>query len=613
MARALLNTLRVRLPIACLAAVLAAEIVLATGLVSGWGRWYSHDLTYRRQTEALLRGEMALSHEATGLWFDMAWAEGGVQQVWGLGVPLWRLPFEALARAFSQPAFPDRLALALAIFLAGYTLLWAFVPPASCRTAREWIDAATTRPEGLTAALVLMLFPPLLALCNGPLNRYEEPLVYGYYASIALFALTLAFVRGGGLTIYAAICLLAGLIGFIRPTLFVYGLSSIAVSFFTRRRNWSWRRNAWGLALFVAGGMALYASNVLRFGAGTEFGHNLNASGAEIMYASRFGAPFDQEPLSRRGLELLGAVFFVQYFNGSETSAEDVVKWQIPVSRWRHFYSRTFDGSYLLILVACWAWAAARLSRRTKGALRTMPPGVVAAVWSLSSALPLAVFYVYYYSISSRYLLDFAPALGASVAGVLLEIRPASRACRRRAVLRAGALVLAAAWWAAELHWAENLFPQRPAWGRVHVINELRRDSSTPTVLPSHYAIGEENGPWESGILFNGFGWDHAAGKTQPMAMFFVDDAANVQLEVEPAEGEILDEQSLGSIRAKIGLEFLMRQSVERTERGWRITFARPKRAAYRQGVQVLFVAFVPPNDYRKESSPFRLIRVDWK
>ena len=44
------------------------------------------------------------------LGYDMAWVKGGVQQVWGLGVPTWRLPYEALAKLFGYDAFPDRLA-----------------------------------------------------------------------------------------------------------------------------------------------------------------------------------------------------------------------------------------------------------------------------------------------------------------------------------------------------------------------------------------------------------------------------------------------------------------------------------------------------------------------
>src|SRR5947207_641950 len=105
-------TWQLRLWLWILSAVLALNICIGTGLITGWGKWYSPSLPYRKQTEALLAGRFALSTNPADTEFDHAWAEGGVQQVWGLGVPLWRLPFEIAARAFGQPAFPDRLALA---------------------------------------------------------------------------------------------------------------------------------------------------------------------------------------------------------------------------------------------------------------------------------------------------------------------------------------------------------------------------------------------------------------------------------------------------------------------------------------------------------------------
>jgi hypothetical protein len=242
-----------------------------------------------------------------------------------------------------------------------------------------------------------------------------------------------------------------------------------------------------------------------------------------------------------------------------------------------------------------------------------MPPVAVAAAWSLLGTLPLGAFYTRYYSISSRYMLDFAPAIGVAVAGVLLQFPQGARAWRRSAILRAGALALVAAWWATEFQWAENLIPETRPWGQARVVAQMRPRVSTPTALPNQYQVGEQPGPAETKVLFNGFGWDETTGRTQPLAVFFVNNATKVQLEVEPAEGEVLSQQSLENIRAKIGLEFLTRDSVERTDSGWCITFAEPKRAAYRQGVQVLFISFVPPRDFRAEHSPFRLIRVSWK
>ena len=101
------------------AVVYAAGLLLATGLVTNWGAWYSTSLPYRNQTDALLNGDLALSRSVGDLKFDHTWSEQGVHQVWGLGVPLWRLPFEAAAKACGFDGFPDRLAFGL--FACGWT------------------------------------------------------------------------------------------------------------------------------------------------------------------------------------------------------------------------------------------------------------------------------------------------------------------------------------------------------------------------------------------------------------------------------------------------------------------------------------------------------------
>ena len=101
----------------------ALGISVATGLIPKWGQWYSVNMAYRRQTEAMLNGSLALDKDPRTVGYDMAWASDGVQQVWGLGVPSWRLPFELVAKLFGQAGFPDRLALTAAMALLTYALL----------------------------------------------------------------------------------------------------------------------------------------------------------------------------------------------------------------------------------------------------------------------------------------------------------------------------------------------------------------------------------------------------------------------------------------------------------------------------------------------------------
>ena len=98
-------------------------LLIVTGLVSRWGVWYSFSLSYRLQTEALLRGKLALSENPVDLNHDLTWSQQGVHQVWGLGVPLWRLPLEAVAKLLGFAAFPDRIAFGLFAALVAFLAL----------------------------------------------------------------------------------------------------------------------------------------------------------------------------------------------------------------------------------------------------------------------------------------------------------------------------------------------------------------------------------------------------------------------------------------------------------------------------------------------------------
>src|SRR6266850_245649 len=94
----------------CCALLYATGMIIFCGLVPKWGRWYSASPYHRFQTRALLHGKFALSNNPKDLGLDLCWSQGGVHQVWGLGISIWRLPFDAVAELFGEAAFPDRIA-----------------------------------------------------------------------------------------------------------------------------------------------------------------------------------------------------------------------------------------------------------------------------------------------------------------------------------------------------------------------------------------------------------------------------------------------------------------------------------------------------------------------
>jgi len=105
----------------------AFGLLVICSVIPSWGQLYSPIPYHREQTDAFLRGELAINHNPFDLNEDLCWSEGGVNQVWGLGIPFWRLPFEALARLLGLAPFPDRVALGLFIALAAYIVLVTWI------------------------------------------------------------------------------------------------------------------------------------------------------------------------------------------------------------------------------------------------------------------------------------------------------------------------------------------------------------------------------------------------------------------------------------------------------------------------------------------------------
>src|SRR6266446_2226107 len=107
----------------CISVLLTLFVVAWTHVVPRWGAWYSDHLVFRLQTERLLNGHIGLSQNPAAISWDLAWGNGTVEQIWGLGVPCWRLLFEGIARLAGQDRFPDRLAFVIALGAVSYVLV----------------------------------------------------------------------------------------------------------------------------------------------------------------------------------------------------------------------------------------------------------------------------------------------------------------------------------------------------------------------------------------------------------------------------------------------------------------------------------------------------------
>jgi hypothetical protein len=233
--------------------------------------------------------------------------------------------------------------------------------------------------------------------------------------------------------------------------------------------------------------------------------------------------------------------------------------------------------------------------------------------WIMLPLFGLGSFYVVYYSISSRYMLDFAPAMAAAAASLLLFGAERLPASIRPALIRR---ILAASftlWWATELALARNVLPCQPPWGQIHVVDAMSAAKRHVDTLPSHYAVGDKVNPWATNVEYNGLGWDEHTGATEPVIMLFVEDLAELRIECRWACSDALSQDAIDCIRAKVGLEMLRLKSTTTSDGKLELVFARPVRAAYREGIQPVFIAFAPADDILSMRSPWRLLRIDWR
>jgi hypothetical protein len=603
-----------RLCLAGIALLIALNFAVGTGLVPGWGYWYSDDIDYRHQTDAFLEGSVALGSNPAKLDWDWAWWDGASQQVWGLGVPAWRLPFEAVARLLGYSAFPDRIAFIVALFTTTYVVLGIFLPR---RFLSHPFRSIRDRPATVIAPLLLILSPAFVNLCCTRFWVYEEAQAYAYLAAIGILAVTISFTTNPTLFRFLLLAFMAGLAGFVRPTLISYGAASLIIALVRAYScRWSPARLLTGIATFCVGCALLAATNYLRFGAIAEFGHGINLNDDDRMrFASRFDHPFAYEPFGSAASELFCSLFSSgNSFNGDDWYADRFFPGQSSTLRWREFYFTTFGLDTFFIVAGAWSWLMKRLVNGSwKGfwrPARTTP--LVLALWSCLSAAPLWLFYLRCPFLASRYLVDFGPAIASGMVAASFAIREVLPAQWSRRVAYSLALTgtVGASWCATMLTSRvlvdDDLFPRSTALTQETLTQRKGTRSIAIPRLPQAYEMGMNLGTFR----FNGDGWESETGRTRASAAFFIADTDTVELEVAADANQPLAEMS--TIRARIGPEELVLQSNAVKDNGRLLKFRRPSSGRRLIGIQVLFVGLVTPAELHREHSRFRILSVRW-
>lgn len=600
-----------RLWFAYCSAVLAIAVIVGTGLVTEWGNWYSSEVSLRQQTEVLMQGHLGLSDTPAKIRHDLAWGGGQVQQVWGLGAALWRLPFEVGARVVGQDAFPDRIAFGAALALMFYVAFVNFLSPPRCRGLGEWIGFVGRHPERIGAIFLVVVSPPFLSLIWTRFSVYEEVQAYSFMAGVGLLGLTLSFFREPRWPVFILVAALAGMAAFVRPTAGIFGVVSMSVLLMRAYAlGWPKARLGIGVGLFLFGGVLLFLSNQQRFGSGLEFGHSLNLNHIDSMrFDSRFDYPYRQEPLSVAGRELLTLLFF------SETGEED--RWDPGLSetpRWRQLYFPAYGLDYLVPLLVLAGWLGFRCFRYMRGReIVKFGEAEMLAWWCVGCTVPLLLFYLRFPFINSRYFLDFAPGFAAGMLALVYVISGTASG-RSGRILRWGLLIGIVGWWGYQAHGLDDL-GRRIGVRSTVAYEELMHlwEGEAARFHPVPAAYERTMRMSEFVCAYNGAGWRVGSGTTKAAVTLFVDSPEFLELEVTSASVEALDAGDCDVIQAKVGLEFLKLKGVSEAEEGYSVVFEGPREARYQVGMQVAFLAFASTGERDDKESSFRLMRVRWR
>jgi hypothetical protein len=476
---------------------------------------------------------------------------------------------------------------------------------------------------------MLLLAPPFVNMLGTRLDVYEEVVAYGYLYSLALFA---GFLRTAQRPTAAKLLLLALWAGFgawVRPTLLFYGVVTVV---FACVIAWKARIRvtviAGVLLLFFLCGAGLGYTNMRRFGGFFEFGHSLNLESGLYWntYSLKFDYPFHREPFLSAAKDELGTLFFTRKLNGGNFYAPDAVWGQSRTLRWHEMYFSTFNVLYLALLVGSIVIWITHFPRhwvvRSKSAESPQLPAamsstrlnsafaIFAVPWAALSFLLLFGFYLWSPSMSSRYNVDFLPAVMVGISGLVWN---AFELNFFKKTLQARVWFVVAGLWVSISILVGRIHPDYAP----HTIELVGIQSITDLSIPSgslpelrHYQFSDSDR--SRSIPFNCDGWNLADGSVQPVITLFASDPECVVLSVFNPDGTPITSDEINPIRAKIGLEYLVRESLQLRSTNATIVFRGPQEPRLQRGLQVCFLSFIRPAELGRKTNPIRLSSVSF-
>lgn len=372
------------------------------------GNAYSSDLRLRYQTESFLLGRLSVADSPFNHEHDWGYSTHGAQSGWGLGVPLLRMPSEIIAKSLGFIGFPDRLWLAIFIFIVNFSLV---------RSLFALLEF-NTKNIGLAFLSSTFIFNsiPILNFLHSRMVVYEEVIFVGFLWNVFLVSQLIYLLKNDSkkgklfFTLSVAFSLL------IRPTAFIPA-SILWVCFFVYKKNFK-EFLFFGFILGNVILLELCVSNYLRFGSLLEFGYNLNLSYiARNDLSLRFGYPFENIDFYAASRELFGWLFLPYELRDGIYFDWVSCNFCSELSRFREFNFRIFSFTdFVLLLFSVISFVIILFKH---GSFRKSSLIVTSGI--LSFAI-LFVFYSRSPAIISRYLLDFLPSFYLVIIPVFIVV-----------------------------------------------------------------------------------------------------------------------------------------------------------------------------------------------
>ncbi|MDO8446201.1 MAG: hypothetical protein Q7T53_08885 [Deltaproteobacteria bacterium] len=563
--------------------IITGIMLYVTGLIPEIGKWYSFNQSLRLQTDAFLRGELALNPVPYGHSGDWAWGNG-MHQLWGLGVPIIRLPFEILGKAFGSFGFPDRIVFAIVYFLVA-AIFWKSLD-SLINTDLSIRDQFKKRVKNIPILVFGLLNPAFITMVRARFDSYEEVIAYSYLWALMLFALLLLFLNNHKSRLFFLICFLAGFSPNLRPTAISYGAVTLLMIFYLakdRQIKFRWL----GLLLFSAGIIFLLVTNYLRFNSPIEFGHNLLLSGYPIQdYIMKFDDSFARMPILNAGSELFSDLFFtdldIPYF------LDERLLTGSGFPRIREFYFRPYDSLTPFLLFLSWVIVAVGLINKSSFS-SSLDKKVIqmSGLWSFCSFVMLFYFYSRFPVFSSRYFVDFGASIVIGIIALYFYIGRLVQYKFSKNISYVLNLILSAVFLGWSLFSLTHAKINPRHWHRSEIrkticitaevaqkeLTQMRQ--TTDPLLPVEYKCRDQESKY--GIPFNNRGWDITDScMVNPVTTHFLDSPECLAIHVEPVGGvpewmrKIYSDEE---IEVKAGLKKMQRISDEKSEFGKIITF----------------------------------------